>query len=174
MDKSVIDEFELGGQILADSIAGLTEGELQKIPADGSWSIKQILVHMLDSDLVGADRMKRVIAENNPTLLAYDETAFANSLFYQETDTGLVRDLFRMNRRYIASILRRIPASSFARFGQHTETGQKTLEDLVRNYVDHLNHHLTFIYRKSSELGKPLVPQLGIDPAPAREFITNI
>ncbi len=156
MDKFGIDEYEMGGQVLADSIAGLTEDDLQKIPADGSWSIKQILVHMLDSDLVGADRMKRVIAENNPTLLAYDETAFANSLFYQETDTGLVRDLFRMNRRYIASILRRIPASSFSRVGQHTETGQKTLEDLVRNYVDHLNHHLDFIYRKRSDLGKPL------------------
>ncbi len=156
MDKFGIDEYELGGQFLADSIAGLTEDELQKIPADGSWSIKQILVHMLDSDLVGADRMKRVIAENNPTLLAYDETAFANSLFYHEAETELVSDLFRMNRRYIASILKRIPVSSFSRFGQHTETGQKTLEDLVRNYVDHLNHHLAFIYRKRSDLGKPL------------------
>jgi uncharacterized damage-inducible protein DinB len=156
MDKSAIDDFENGGRRLVDSLAGLTEDDLLKIPADGSWSIKQIVVHMLDSDLVGADRMKRVIAENNPTLLAYDETAFANSLFYQQADVKLVCDIFRMNRQYIAAILRQVPEACYLRFGQHTESGQKTLEDLIRNYIEHLNHHLRFIYRKRSDLGKPL------------------
>jgi uncharacterized damage-inducible protein DinB len=141
---------------LQDSVAGLTETELTAVPSDGSWSIKQILVHMLDSDLVASDRMKRVIAENNPTLLAYDETAFANKLFYQEADTQLVLDLFRLNRLYTGAILRRLPDETFSRVGQHTETGEKSLEDLVVGYVEHLDHHLPFIHRKRAALGKPL------------------
>ena len=41
-------------------------------------------MHLLDSDLVASDRMKRVIAEPNPTLLAYDENLWVKNLSYDQ------------------------------------------------------------------------------------------
>ena len=66
-----------GGQKLADAVRGLRREDLQAHPVPGKWSIQQVVIHLMDSDLVTTDRMKRVIAEDNPTLLAYDEEKFA-------------------------------------------------------------------------------------------------
>jgi hypothetical protein len=38
----------------------------------------------MDSDLIATDRIKRMIAEDNPQLIGYDENKFVQSLFYEE------------------------------------------------------------------------------------------
>src|SRR5947207_3326719 len=89
-DRSLIDEYEGGGEQLALAIRGLTREDLLALPAPdapkevGKWSIQQVVLHLMDSDLIAADRMKRVIAEDNPTLIGFDETRFAQNLFYEE------------------------------------------------------------------------------------------
>src|SRR5688500_1000132 len=88
MGPEFIEHYEAGGEKLALSIRGLTREDLLCLPpADanvGRWSIQQVVVHCMDSDLVSADRMKRMIAEENPTLIGYDENKFAQHLFYDE------------------------------------------------------------------------------------------
>ena len=77
----VIDKYEKGSRILALAIEGVTPEQATKRVSPGEWSIAELVVHLLDSDLVGIDRMKRVIAEENPTLMAYDENAW-NAVSY--------------------------------------------------------------------------------------------
>lgn len=73
--KPLIDRYSAGGAILAYAVAGLTVEQETAQPGPGAWSMAQLAAHLLDSDLVYADRMKRVIAEEEPTLLAFDENA---------------------------------------------------------------------------------------------------
>ncbi len=49
---------------------------------------------MIDSDLILADRMKRVIAEEHPTLIGFDESLFAQRLFYQQQNLELESNSF--------------------------------------------------------------------------------
>ena len=156
MDRQLIDRYVNEATDLGKSIAGLSKVDLLAFPVPGTWSIQQIVIHMLDSDLVGADRMKRVIAENNPLLLGYDESKFAARLHYQDLDPQLACDIFCKNRQLMADILRRLPDEAFQRTGIHTERGKETLADLVEIYVGHLQHHLKFIREKRKLLGKPL------------------
>ena len=68
-----------GGAILAYAVAGLTpEQETTRI-GPGAWSVAELSAHLLDSDLVFSDRMKRVLAEDDPVLQAFDENAWASS-----------------------------------------------------------------------------------------------
>ena len=76
MNRKLIDQYEADGDIPAKAIQGLSPAELNAVPIPGKWSVQQVIIHLLDSDLVGTDRMKRVIAEDKPTLLAYNETLF--------------------------------------------------------------------------------------------------
>src|SRR5262245_48318339 len=73
MDRSLIEEYARGATRPAEAIAGLTPSQLNAEPVPGTWSIQQIVLHLMDSDLVGSDRMKRVIAEREPQLIGYDE-----------------------------------------------------------------------------------------------------
>lgn len=157
MDRTLIKRYTAGGKQLASAIAGLTHEELNAFSVPGTWSIQQIVLHIMDSDLIGADRMKRVAAEDKPpTLIGYDESAFARGLFYHELDPRLACELFERNRQLTAEILRRLPDQAYERTGFHNEHGQMTLAQLLETYVGHLDHHLKFLYEKRRLLGKPL------------------
>ncbi len=155
MDRAQIERYAAGATAPAGAVRGLTPQELNAFPVPGTWSIQQVILHLMDSDVIGSDRMKRVIAEDSPTLLAYNETAFSKKLFYETLDPVMACEVFRLNRLLTAAILRKLPDSAFARSGNHTENGRETLEDLVLGYADHLDHHMKFIKEKRRALGKP-------------------
>ncbi len=154
MRRELIDQYEAGAEKLSLAIRGLTREDLLATPVPGTWSIQQIVIHMLDSDLISSDRMKRVIAEDNPMLIGFDESKFARGLFYDEQPADEAVKLFELNRRLFVRVLRKLPDSAFARTGQHNERGSLTLADLLKTYVDHLEHHLKFIVEKREKLGK--------------------
>ena len=53
--------------------------------------------------------MKRVAAEDHPTLIGYNETAFAKRLGYEHLSARDAAEIFRLNRLMTAEILRRLP-----------------------------------------------------------------
>jgi uncharacterized damage-inducible protein DinB len=148
--KELLDRYVAGGRQLRESIAGLSPEQLKAFPVPGTWSIQQIVIHMLDSDLIGADRMKRVAAEDRePTLIGYDESAFARELSYHELDPQKAIEVFDLNRQLTAESLRRLPAQRWDRIGHHNEHPRPlSLRDLLATYVGHLEHHLKFIAQK--------------------------
>lgn len=155
----LIDRFETGGPLLAYSISSLSPEQEAERPGPGAWSIAELVVHMLDSDLVAADRIKRVIAEDEPTLQDYDENAWLARLGYSNLPIEEAVSMFVANRRWIARILRSLPEADFARAGNHTVKGRMTLAELVRTYVGHLDHHLKFLYAKRGNLGTAIYPR---------------
>jgi len=154
--NGLIDAYAAGADVLPASIAGLAPEDFGKFPVAGTWSIGQIVLHMLDSDLICADRMKRVIAEENPTLIGFDESAFSRNLFYEKQDPFVAAELVRNNRRLMVVILRSLPAEAFERVGTHNERGRMTLRTLLETYTKHLLHHVEFIKRKRGMIGKSL------------------
>lgn len=148
----VIAQYIADADLPARSIAGLTREELLAFPIPGTWSIQQIVLHLMDSDLIGSDRMKRVIAEENPSLIGYDETAFANKLHYELMDVATACEVFKLNRLLTGTLLKQLPESIFQRTGTHSQYGLETLETLVRSYVEHAQYHVTFITRKKALL----------------------
>jgi hypothetical protein len=156
MDRDLIERYRAGAGRLRPAIAGLSPEQLNAFPVPGTWSIQQIVFHLMDSDLIASDRMKRVAAEDEPTLIGYDETAFSQKLYHDQLDPQLACDIFEKNRLLTAEILRRLPPAAFARTGNHNERGRVSLADLLETYVDHLDHHLKFIHDKRRMLGSPL------------------
>jgi hypothetical protein len=156
MDRNLIEQYAAGAEVPAKAIVGLEKSDLNAFPVPGTWSIQQIILHLMDSDLIGSDRMKRVAAEDKPTLVGYNETAFAGRLGYEHLSVPDAAEIFRLNRLMTAEILRRLPATAFLRTGLHSEQGEVTLEQLVATYVGHVEHHLKFIREKRSLLGKPM------------------
>ena len=149
----LIDAFAAGGPILRAAIVGVRADEADKHTAPGVWSIKELAIHLADSDAIAIDRMKRVIAEDNPTLLRADEQAYIDRLHChaQSLDDALM--LFEVNRRQFARVLRELDPADFTRVGTHNaELGQITLADLLKTYTDHLHHHLCFLDGKLARL----------------------
>jgi uncharacterized damage-inducible protein DinB len=160
MDRKFIDEYESGGEMLAQAIEGLTPEDLLAPPprdaAIGLWSIQQIVIHLMDSDLIWTSRMKSIIAEDHPRIVGYDETRFAANLFYDLQDPHRAVRIFDLNRKQFAKVLRKLPDSGFTRTATHDERGDITLDWSVHAMVEHLAHHIKFIRLKRERLGKPM------------------
>lgn len=156
---SLIDRFAAGGALLAYAVTGLSAEQEQARPGAGAWSITELMAHLVDSDLVGCDRMKRVIAEDNPILLAFDETAWIARLRSNEMPVEEGVNLFAANRHWMTRILRGCTPADFARAGNQTERGRETLAELLTGYVTHLDHHLRFLYGKRANLGTAIQPR---------------
>lgn len=151
-----IDRYEQQADICLVMIEGLQAEDLDARPGPGDWSLRELVVHLMDSDLIGADRMKRTIATEGSTLYAYDENDFVRNLDYAKRDARLAADLFQLNRRWMTSILRSLDDAAFLKTGDHTENGPMTLAQLVKGYADHVDHHLEFARGKREHLGKPM------------------
>jgi hypothetical protein len=159
--NSLIDRYAAGGVVLLYAVDGLSRSQEVAPPGDGAgkWTIAELVGHLVDSDLVGGDRIKRVIAEPEPTLLAYDENAWIERLRSGQMSVEEGVNLFAANRRWIATVLRGCPETDFARAGNHTERGRMTLAELVAGYANHLDHHLRFLYAKRANLGAAVQPR---------------
>ena len=160
MDRGAIEQFEHGGEKLKLAIRGLTPEDLLTLPAPagevGKWSIQQVVLHLADCEGVFADRIKRVIAEENPALPAFDENKWASALHYNDQSAELAASQVDVMRRQLGAVLKGLPQDAFSRTGTHSEAGKITLADIVNKANNHLEHHLAFIHKKRAKMGKEM------------------
>lgn len=156
MDSQALDIFEHGGNTLRKAVAGLAHEDLVATPIANTWSIQQIVIHLMDDELIWVERVKRMIAEDNPTLLSFDESKYAANLHYDLWSIDDAITIFELNRVNFARVLRAMPKETMDRKGMHNERGELRLGDIIPKMNWHLDHHLKFVRQKRGLLGKPL------------------
>lgn len=149
----LIDSYLQGPDLLRAATADLSRDQLLARPVPGKWSTLEVIAHIADFEPILVDRMKRIIALDNPLLMGADERAFARELAYHERDLGEELALIDAARRHFARVLRALPESALARTGIHSERGTRTLKDILAGATQHIFHHLPFIHEKRKALG---------------------
>ena len=151
---AMIDEYAAGGARLREAVAGLTSEELNAFPVPGTWSMQQICVHLLHSDLFAVGRMCQIVAEDVPLLMDWNENTFVARLRYETLPIEDVLTCFDTMRRTMAATLRQLKDEDFARYGVHSKKGKMTLEEILVTYTNHLKHHLEYLKTKRELLAK--------------------
>src|SRR6476619_5332164 len=83
----LIADYLAGPELLRQATQGLNREQLFARPIAGKWSTHECVGHMADFEPVYLDRIKRVIAQEEPTMFGGDPDLFASRLFYDERDT---------------------------------------------------------------------------------------
>lgn len=148
----LIGEYLKGPKLLRDAVAGMTREQLLARPIAGKWSTLELVAHLADFEPVYGDRMKRTLAENEPTLFGGDPDKFAAKLAYHERDLETELCLIDCVRNQMAAILRTVPEADFQRVGRHSEAGPLTLRTFLERITGHIPHHLPFIAQKRQAL----------------------
>ena len=151
---ALVQQYSNAGRHVEQSIQHLSLDDLKMVPVPGKWSIQQVVLHLCDAELAFADRIKRLIATEKPTLLAWDENAFTAQLQYDAQSAEDAAEIIRLVRLQVGRILRLQPDSAFSRTGTHSQAGAISLADVVRKANAHLDHHLKFIHEKREAMGK--------------------
>ncbi len=137
----LLERFRRGAELAAVAATGAAGSELDWRPLSDAWSVRQILCHLADAEMVGADRFRRVIAEDNPTILYYDQNAWAKNLDYDRRKVSQAVDTFRHVRHENYELLKDLPEAAWLRTGVHSKDGPFTLLDLLRTYAEHDENH---------------------------------
>lgn len=136
--------FRRGPATLKAALDGVTETETSLVPAPGKWTIRQIVRHLADTEIVVGMRLRLIIAEGvnqPPTLTPFDQEAWAKHLAYQTSDPLDSFERFRSVREDTGSLLESQPAEVFDRIGIHPERGAKTLLEWVNIFGAHVERH---------------------------------
>lgn len=150
---ALIDAYVAQIETLEQAAAGLTPEQAGAKPADGSWSITEIVAHLADTEALFAERMKRVLVEDRPPLPVADPDGYVRALAYDSRDLAEELALFGAVRRQMARILRKQPAEAWRRVGIHSTDGEKSLEQIATKAVAHTEHHLGFVRAKRERMG---------------------
>ncbi len=78
-------------------------------PAPGEWSAHEVACHCADSETNGAARIRYVVCEPEPVVLAYDENVWAVALDYHGHPVDVALATVRAVRANTAAVLRRLP-----------------------------------------------------------------
>lgn len=141
------------GDALRRSVADMSDDEMSVPEAPGKWSVRHVLRHLADSDLVWAWRLRLVLAQDRPPLTGYDQDAWAARLHYQDAPPAESIEEFAIVRRGNLRLLEHATPADLGRAGVHAERGEESLAHMMRLYAGHDLLHIRQIERIRDVVG---------------------
>jgi DinB superfamily len=138
---------------LREAVAGLTpeQNAIPELPS--KWSVRHVVQHLADSELVGSFRFRMVLAQDAPSVPGYDQDLWAERLRYQDSDLATALDDFSALRQANLRLLRRASPEDMQRVMRHAERGDEPLAHTIKLYAGHDLVHLRQIARIRQAIG---------------------
>ena len=128
--------------------------------ADGEWSPKQIVGHLIDSAANNHQRFVRGQFTDTLEFPGYEQEQWVSAQKYSDESWVDVIELWRAYNMHLLHVVSVIPQPVLTQqrtkhsldqiaFKTVDRNASTTLEYLIRDYLDHLKHHLDQIWRRS-------------------------
>jgi hypothetical protein len=144
--QELLAKYRDGYRAVTDALDLVGAGRLDARGAPGGWTPREIVHHLADSEMTSAIRLRRLVAEESPSILGYDEELFARRLYYDRPIEASLA-AFRAARDSTADILERLTDADWARAGTHNEIGAYSVETWLEIYAAHGHDHAEQILR---------------------------
>lgn len=122
-------------------LKGVGTKRLERRPESGGWSIKEVLAHLADGEVMLGSRFRMVAAMERPAIPGYDQDAFVERLCLERIDAATLLEDFSHARAANVRLLERLPDEAFARVGLHSERGEESLARMLVMYAGHDRIH---------------------------------
>lgn len=129
---------------LRENVDSLSDDELSKTYRDGSWTVRQLVHHIADSQLNMYQRLKLALTDENPTVPAFDQEKWAIQPDTKLPIESSIKMLEGINER-IVSLGYSLTEEQLDRAFTHQENGKITAATKVAKLAWHEEHHLAHI-----------------------------
>ena len=132
------EQFVQGPAYLRAVLDGLDAARFNRRPPGEEWSIRDVVMHVADAELVRAVSLRLVIAHDEATIPGWDEERFKRRLHYLFRDAELALSQFQVVRFGNAELLQQLDAAGWQRTGTRESDGSvASLGDLMQRAVGH-------------------------------------
>ncbi len=136
----LISRFRDGYIDVERAVSGLTDDELDCPGPTGGWTPRQVVHHLADSEATAYVRLRKLIAEDDAAIQAYDEPEFARRLHY-DRPIGSSLAVLKAVRVASLELLESLTLAEWDRRGMHEESGAYSVDDWLRIYSGHSHDH---------------------------------
>ena len=160
MNKQLLlDQFTGGADLLFSKVNALTDEMLNFRPEIlDAWTIKEHVIHLVDSEINGFIRCKSIIAQPNSACYVMDENNWTKNIRRKNEDIKKYLSVFRLIREMAFDLLIDEEESNWNKDyfirTYNNETSNVTIEKYLKLYINHLNFHLEYIDRNIKEYNK--------------------
>ena len=148
--KKTLDLFKQGPSILESALAGLSDSELNYVPSNGGWTIRQIVHHIADGDDLWKTCIRIALGNEQSEFSlqwykALTQMEWASRWSYEKRSIDISLDLFKANRDHILQLLEYAP-DGWSKSVQFREPGGEIekvpVGFVIQMQADHLVHHV--------------------------------
>jgi hypothetical protein len=122
------------------AVDGLTDDDLDRPGPEDGWTPRQVVHHLADSEATAYVRLRKLIAEDEAIIQAYDEPEFALRLHY-DRPIGSSLAVLQAVRAASLKLLESLTPTEWDRRGTHAESGAYSVDDWLRIYAGHSLDH---------------------------------
>jgi uncharacterized damage-inducible protein DinB len=118
----------------------LSEDEIDMAPAPDKWSIREIVAHLADCELVFAFRLRQTLAQEHAVIQPFDQEAWAERYSAYDITTALA--MFEAARNWNLKLVATVSAEDKRKPTTHPERGTMTFWTIVETMAGHDINHL--------------------------------
>ena len=131
----------------------LSEEQLNTPYRDGGWTVRQVLHHIADSHMNAYIRIKLALTEEEPTIKAYNEKAWANTAETHANPSISVDLLKDLHIKWVL-LLKGLKPSDLEKAFIHPDGKKHTrIDKAIAMYAWHGEHHLAQITSLKEKMG---------------------
>lgn len=127
------------------AVDGLNDEQLGKKYREGSWTVRQLVHHIADSQLTMYLRLRLALTDDNPTVPAFDQEKWAALPDNELPVESSIRILEGLNERIVA-LGNTLDEADLARVFTHETNGEISVATKVAKLCWHEEHHLAHIH----------------------------
>jgi uncharacterized damage-inducible protein DinB len=137
----------------AAAIKGVSDAALTRRPDEKSWSAKEVICHVRDTEESFMMRFQTIMEMDEPKFTPAEPDRWASERQYQRNDAAEALQAFRVRRDESLRFLRGLRAEHWERGGVHATRGRMSMKDFVGLMAWHDDNHLDQLKRALQ--GKP-------------------
>lgn len=139
-----LEELKKSGEKTTEIYSKLTEEQSNFAYAEGKWTLKELLLHLSDTERVFQYRILAFARGDQNELPGFDEELYANQSFANERSLESLLEEYKLVRKSSQVLLETMNSSALKNIG--TANGnQISVETIGKLIVGHNYHHLNII-----------------------------
>ena len=151
-----LDDFRATIETASNRLGQLSEEASQTSRAEGKWSPKEIIGHLIDSAANNHQRFVRAQFTDELIFAGYEQEEWVRAQHYQEEEWSELVQLWKLYNRHILHLMSFVPDEARTKLRRKhnlhqiasdtiSENEPVTLDYFMRDYVDHMKKHLAQI-----------------------------
>lgn len=156
--RELIDAYSRGPDLIEAALRHVSGDELRFTPGPEHWSIHENIIHLVDTEVLYAARLRCLLAEPAKIPVSFRGYDWSRAMDYRSQPLSDALALFRSLRQANTALLRTLSPETWGKTGVHWEQDGAaphlrtiTVAQAVEAFADHVQYHLRTITKRRAQ-----------------------